>query len=64
MPVFIFTFYAIRKMCNLPVDSMTTGGMLWFNDLTICDPFYLLPIMASLSILLVAMVSIIMIFLS
>jgi YidC/Oxa1 family membrane protein insertase len=31
-------------MANCPVDSMTTGGLLWFVDLTTKDPFYALPI--------------------
>lgn len=26
---------------------MTVGGALWFTDLTIADPYYLLPIAAS-----------------
>ena len=34
-------------MANCPVESMTTGGMLWFENLTVADPFYLLPLMTS-----------------
>ena len=26
---------------------MTVGGALWFTDLTVADPYYLLPIAAS-----------------
>jgi YidC/Oxa1 family membrane protein insertase len=48
----ISAFIAIRKMCNLPVESFTTGGALWFNDLTIADPTYILPIISTGSILL------------
>ncbi|KAJ3584966.1 hypothetical protein NHX12_013689 [Muraenolepis orangiensis] len=43
-PVFISFFIALRKMSYLPVPSMQTGGALWFPDLTMADPFYLLPI--------------------
>lgn len=43
-PIFISFFIALRKMAYLPVPSMQTGGMLWFPDLTIADPFYVLPL--------------------
>ena len=26
---------------------MCTGGLFWFTDLTVCDPYYLLPLMTS-----------------
>jgi YidC/Oxa1 family membrane protein insertase len=43
---FVFTsgFWAIRSMCNLPVESMRQGGLSWFTDLTITDPYFILPI--------------------
>lgn len=44
LPVFISVFVGIRQMANLPVQSMTTGGLAWFTDLTIPDPFYALPL--------------------
>ncbi len=34
------------------VPSMTMGGALWFTDLTVADPYYLLPITASALFLL------------
>ncbi|XKL69678.1 hypothetical protein PGB90_007447 [Kerria lacca] len=43
-PVFISFFMALRKMASVPVESMTRGGMLWFQDLTVMDEFYLLPL--------------------
>ena len=51
LPFVISTFIAIRKMCKLPVESMETGGALWFTDLTIADPYFILPTIASASIL-------------
>jgi YidC/Oxa1 family membrane protein insertase len=39
-------------MANLPVESMKTGGLFWFPDLTIADPYFLLPILCSASMLL------------
>ncbi|XP_012686319.2 mitochondrial inner membrane protein OXA1L [Clupea harengus] len=44
MPVFISFFIALRKMSYLPVPSMQTGGALWFPDLTMADPYYILPL--------------------
>ncbi|CAK6952968.1 mitochondrial inner membrane protein OXA1L [Scomber scombrus] len=42
-PIFVSFFIALRKMAYLPVPSLQTGGMLWFPDLTMSDPFYILP---------------------
>jgi YidC/Oxa1 family membrane protein insertase len=52
----VSTFFAIRKMCKLPVESMRDGGALWFSDLTIADPFYVLPTLSLLGILAVVYV--------
>ena len=41
------TFFGIRNMCDLPVESFRTGGALWFQDLTITDPFFILPIISA-----------------
>ncbi|XP_037118605.1 mitochondrial inner membrane protein OXA1L [Syngnathus acus] len=43
-PIFISFFMALRQMAYLPVPSMQTGGALWFPDLTMADPFYVLPL--------------------
>ncbi|XP_064416439.1 mitochondrial inner membrane protein OXA1L [Latimeria chalumnae] len=43
-PIFISFFIALRKMAYLPVPSMQTGGIWWFTDLTAADPFYILPL--------------------
>ncbi|XP_003741476.1 mitochondrial inner membrane protein OXA1L [Galendromus occidentalis] len=44
-PIFISLFLALRSMAIAPVESLKTGGFLWFPDLTIADPYYLLPLM-------------------
>lgn len=44
MPVFVSFFIALRKMAYLPVPSLQTGGALWFTDLTLADPYYILPL--------------------
>lgn len=43
-PIFLSMFLGLKKMTALPVESMQTGGMLWFQDLTVADPYYLLPV--------------------
>ncbi|OON16411.1 inner membrane protein, partial [Opisthorchis viverrini] len=42
----------IRGMASLPVPSMKTGGLSWFTDLTVPDPYCLLPFMSMASIIL------------
>ncbi|KAL0821174.1 hypothetical protein ABMA28_005793 [Loxostege sticticalis] len=46
-PLFISFFMGLRGMANCPVESLTTGGMLWFVDLTVPDQYFLLPILTS-----------------
>lgn len=46
-PFFISFFIGLRRMANAPVESMQTGGIFWFNDLTVPDPLYILPIITS-----------------
>ena len=38
-------------MANLPVESLKTGGYLWFQDLTVFDPYFILPVICSFSML-------------
>ena len=49
IPIFISFFLAIKGMAKLPLESMKTGGMYWFTDLTIPDPTYVLPLIACLT---------------
>ena len=50
-PIFISFFIGLRKMAAAPVESLTTGGGLWFPDLTQGDPYHVLPIIASATML-------------
>lgn len=50
-PIFISMFIGLRRMANLPVDSLREGGLAWFTDLTLADPYYLLPIITSCTML-------------
>lgn len=48
--VFIPTFMGLRGMAELPVESMKTGGILWFQDLAQADPYYGLAALTSLTL--------------
>ena len=54
VPIGFGMFRLIRGMAALPVESLENGGTLWFPDLTVCDPYYVLPI-ASAALFAVAM---------
>lgn len=51
-PLFISFFIGLRQMANTPVESLKTGGLFWFTDLTVPDQFFLLPIITSCTMLL------------
>ncbi|KAG0255772.1 Mitochondrial inner membrane protein oxa1l [Actinomortierella ambigua] len=50
-PVMISFYLALRDMAALPVPQFQDGGALWFKDLTIADPTYVLPVVSSLGFL-------------
>ncbi|KAJ1930760.1 hypothetical protein IWQ60_000044 [Tieghemiomyces parasiticus] len=52
IPFFISFFFAIRKMAEIPIPQLTVGGFGWVEDLSLVDPYYILPILSSLSTLL------------
>ncbi|KAH9505848.1 Mitochondrial inner membrane protein oxa1l [Dermatophagoides farinae] len=43
-PVFITFFITLRRMANYPVESLKTGGLFWFTDLSVSDPLFALPV--------------------
>lgn len=55
-PIFISTFLVLKNMAYYKIPSLTTGGVLWFTDLSIADPYYLLPILTAVSLHLVVRV--------
>lgn len=42
-------FFALREMVT-KVESLKEGGLWWFTDLTIADPYYLLPLGSTLTL--------------
>ncbi|XP_046663849.1 mitochondrial inner membrane protein OXA1L isoform X1 [Homalodisca vitripennis] len=51
-PVFISVFMGLRGMSSIPVESLKTGGLWWFTDLTVPDQFYILPLITSATLFL------------
>lgn len=57
MPIFIGIFYVIRLFGGTPnvnpprYESFTEGGILWFQNLSVADPTYLLPILSAVTML-------------
>lgn len=42
LPIFIVLYYTIRKFDAL--ESFASGGLFWFKDLTVADPYFILPV--------------------
>ncbi|XP_048765403.1 mitochondrial inner membrane protein OXA1L-like [Ostrea edulis] len=56
IPIFISMFFGIREMATFPLESMKTGGILWFTDLTVTDPYLGLPLLTSATIVAIVKV--------
>jgi YidC/Oxa1 family membrane protein insertase len=50
-PIFIGMFFGMKKMPGIFTEEMSTGGIMWFTDLTVPDPTYVLPIVCGISFL-------------
>jgi len=48
-PLYMSFFFLLRKLTGIPVEGLKTGGALWFTDLTLADPYYILPLITSSS---------------
>lgn len=51
VPFFMSTFFALRSMTQQPMASLLDGGALWFPDLCAADPYYLLPLLTTATLL-------------
>lgn len=51
IPVGYGAFRILNGMGKIPVPGLENGGILWFTDLSVADPFYLLPIGTALMML-------------
>ena len=49
LPIFVTLYYTIKEFESL--ESFRTGGLLWFGDLTVHDPFFVLPVLYVLTMM-------------
>eukprot|EP00095_Tigriopus_kingsejongensis_P001119 snap_masked-scaffold743_size103610-processed-gene-0.11 protein:Tk01119 transcript:snap_masked-scaffold743_size103610-processed-gene-0.11-mRNA-1 annotation:"mitochondrial inner membrane protein oxa1" len=47
---FTSMFFGLRGMAEAPVASMRDQGLLWFTDLTVADPLFILPVATASSL--------------
>ncbi|KAK4096426.1 TOM13-domain-containing protein [Parathielavia hyrcaniae] len=52
IPITFCMFRIIKGIASLPVPSFETGGLLWFTDLTVADPLFILPIVTGVLVML------------
>jgi YidC/Oxa1 family membrane protein insertase len=52
MPVFMGTFFALKQFPDIFPEKLVDSGILWFTDLSVPDPYGILPISSALSFLL------------
>ena len=50
MPIFIAMFYVIQSFGDAH-PTFTSGGILWFQNLSVHDPYYILPILSAVTML-------------
>lgn len=50
IPVTLGLFFAVRKMTMLPVEQLKQSGVFFLPDLTVSDPYYILPILSTVAI--------------
>ncbi|VIO95766.1 60Kd inner membrane protein [Brugia malayi] len=48
--IFMTQFIAVKKMADVAFPGMSTGGLYWFKDLTVPDPYYLLPLVSAITV--------------
>jgi YidC/Oxa1 family membrane protein insertase len=49
LPIFVVLYYTIRKFDAL--ESFASGGLFWFKDLTVADPYFILPVVYVLTMM-------------
>lgn len=53
IPIGLGMFRLLRSMASLPVPGLEEGGMLWFQNLTVPDPYFILPIASAATMFLI-----------
>lgn len=49
LPLGFGTFRLLRGMADLPVPGLDNAGFLWLTDLTMSDPYYILPVFTGIA---------------
>ncbi|THH28553.1 hypothetical protein EUX98_g5627 [Antrodiella citrinella] len=49
LPVTLGMFFGIKSMCELPLEQLKWSGLEFLPDLTVTDPTYILPIVATIA---------------
>jgi YidC/Oxa1 family membrane protein insertase len=52
IPLFIGMFFGLKKVSTYFPEELKVGGMFWFVDLSVPDPYYVLPLTASATFLI------------
>ena len=52
IPLFIGMFFGLKKVSTYFPEELKVGGFLWFVDLSVPDPHYILPLVSSATFLL------------
>ena len=47
LPITLGMFFAVKRLCELPVAQLKESGVAFFPDLTVADPTYVLPVVAT-----------------
>ena len=53
MPIFLSFYFALDGMAKAKLPALAHGGFGWVPDLTVADPYYVLPVTSALMTLLV-----------
>lgn len=56
--VFMTQFFAIKRMIEVNYPGLSTGGTMWFTDLTLADPYYVLPFISAATMAIISRVGI------
>lgn len=51
-PLFMSFFFGLKNAPEIFPELLSTGGMLWFPDLTVPDPYVIMPVLSATTFLL------------
>uniref|UniRef100_A0A0R3RIF4 Mitochondrial inner membrane protein OXA1 n=1 Tax=Elaeophora elaphi TaxID=1147741 RepID=A0A0R3RIF4_9BILA len=48
--IFMTQFIAVKKLADADFPGLSSGGLYWFKNLTVPDPYYLLPLVSAITV--------------